>query len=64
MIGRVLDAGLLHEDVNTILGRGMRNFCQQRISHRRIDRLYLVGTVSAKQDAVFEWFHGHDLCLS
>lgn len=29
MIGQLLDAGLMHEDVNTILGAGMRNFCQE-----------------------------------
>lgn len=29
MIGNLLDAGLLHEDVNTILGAGLRNFCQE-----------------------------------
>ena len=31
MIGQLLDAGLLHEDVNTILGSGMRNFCQEPV---------------------------------
>ncbi len=29
VIGQLLDAGLLHEDVRTILGPGLRNFCQE-----------------------------------
>jgi phosphogluconate dehydratase len=29
MINQLLDAGLLHEDVQTILGHGMRKFCQE-----------------------------------
>ncbi|HSN51328.1 MAG TPA: phosphogluconate dehydratase [Woeseiaceae bacterium] len=29
VIGQLLDAGLLHEDVQTILGPGLRNFCQE-----------------------------------
>jgi phosphogluconate dehydratase len=29
IIGELLNAGLLHEDVNTILGAGLRNFCQE-----------------------------------
>ncbi|MGI9221651.1 MAG: phosphogluconate dehydratase [Woeseiaceae bacterium] len=29
MIANLLDAGLLHEDVNTILGKGLRRFCQE-----------------------------------
>ena len=29
VIGQLLDAGLLHEDVNTILGPGLRNYCQE-----------------------------------
>ena len=29
MIARLLDAGFLHEDVNTILGAGLRHFCQE-----------------------------------
>jgi len=29
VIGQLLDAGLLHEDVRTILGAGLRNFCQE-----------------------------------
>jgi phosphogluconate dehydratase len=29
LIGELLDAGLLHEDVNTILGAGLRRFCQE-----------------------------------
>jgi phosphogluconate dehydratase len=29
MINQLLDAGLLHEDVQTILGNGMRKFCQE-----------------------------------
>ena len=29
MISELLDAGLLHEDVNTILGPGLRKFCQE-----------------------------------
>ena len=28
-IKELLDAGLLHEDVRTILGDGLRNFCQE-----------------------------------
>ncbi len=31
MIGQLLDAGMLHDDVQTILGRGMRKFCQEPI---------------------------------
>jgi phosphogluconate dehydratase len=29
VIGQLLDAGLLHEDVQTILGPGLRNFCRE-----------------------------------
>ncbi len=29
LINELLDAGLLHEDVNTILGAGLRRFCQE-----------------------------------
>ena len=29
VIGQLLDAGLLHDDVATILGRGLRKFCQE-----------------------------------
>ncbi len=29
MIAQLLDAGYLHEDVNTILGPGLRHFCQE-----------------------------------
>ena len=29
IIGQLLDLGLLHEDVKTILGRGLRGFCQE-----------------------------------
>jgi len=29
VIGQLLDEGLLHEDVRTILGDGLRNFCQE-----------------------------------
>jgi len=29
MIGQLLDAGLLHDDVHTILGEGLRHFCQE-----------------------------------
>ncbi|MCP4300568.1 MAG: phosphogluconate dehydratase, partial [Gammaproteobacteria bacterium] len=29
LVADMLDNGLLHEDVNTILGPGMRNFCQE-----------------------------------
>jgi phosphogluconate dehydratase len=29
VIGQLLDAGLLHEDVNTILGAGLRHYCQE-----------------------------------
>jgi len=31
MIGELLDAGLLHEDVQTILGAGLRNFCTEPV---------------------------------
>ena len=31
MITQLLDAGLLHEDVNTILGPGLRRFCQEPV---------------------------------
>ena len=31
MIGQLLDAGMLHEDVQTILGHGMRRFCQEPV---------------------------------
>ncbi|MDH3373463.1 MAG: phosphogluconate dehydratase [Gammaproteobacteria bacterium] len=31
MIGQLLDAGMLHEDVQTILGPGMRNFCMEPV---------------------------------
>jgi len=31
MIGTLLDAGLLHEDVQTILGGGLRNFCAEPV---------------------------------
>ena len=29
VMGQLLDAGLLHDDVETILGSGLRNFCQE-----------------------------------
>ena len=29
MIKQLLDAGMLHDDVNTILGHGLHNFCQE-----------------------------------
>ena len=29
VIGQLLDAGLLHDDVQTILGKGLRNFCRE-----------------------------------
>ena len=29
VMGQLLDAGLMHEDVNTILGPGLRNYCQE-----------------------------------
>lgn len=31
IIGNLLDAGMLHDDVQTILGRGLRKFCQEPI---------------------------------
>jgi len=31
IIGNLLDAGMLHDDVQTILGRGLRRFCQEPI---------------------------------
>jgi phosphogluconate dehydratase len=31
IIGQLLEAGLLHDDVQTILGRGLRNFCREPV---------------------------------
>ncbi|MDH3482409.1 MAG: phosphogluconate dehydratase, partial [Gammaproteobacteria bacterium] len=38
LIGDMLDNGLLHEDVNTILGPGLRNFCREpKVADGKLD---------------------------
>ena len=33
LIKELLDAGLLHEDVNTVVGAGLRHYCQEPVLH-------------------------------